>query len=91
MRFGFWKKGKGVLTVLGSIPVEERRIRQDTRVILEGVLEMVFVRTITRELVTYSNIFANWVRATRIDGIGCEGVAATQTELFVINDTRRVL
>jgi len=87
MKLGFWKKGKGVLTVLGSIPVEERRIGQDTRVVLEGVLEMAFVRIITQELVTYSNVFTNWVRATRIDGIGCEGVAATQTELFLTNDT----
>jgi len=77
MRLGFWKKGKGVLTVLGSITVEERRIGQDTRVVLEGVLEMAFVRIITQELVTYSNVFTNWVRATRIDGIRCEGVAAT--------------
>jgi len=87
MKLGFWKKGKGVLTVLSSIPVEERRIGQDTRVVLEGVLELAFVRIITQELVTYSNVFTNWVRATRIDGIGCEGVAATQTELFLTNDT----
>jgi len=87
MRLGFWKKGKGVLTVLGSIPVEERRIGQDTRVVLEGILEMAFVRIITQVFATYSNVFTNWVRATRIDGIGCEGVAATQTELFVINGT----
>jgi len=52
---------------------------------------MVFGRIIIQELVTYSNVFANWVRAARIDGIGCEGVAATQTELFVINDTWKVL
>jgi len=87
MRLGFWKEGKGVLTVLGSIPVEERRIGQDTQTVWEGVLEMAFVRIITQEFVTYSNVFTNWVRATRIDGIGCEGVAATQTELFVINGT----
>jgi len=30
MRLGFWKKEKGVLTVLGSIPVEKRCIGQDT-------------------------------------------------------------
>ena len=42
-------------------------------------------RTITQELVTHSSVFANWVRAARIDRVRRKGVAAAQTELFIIH------